>query len=110
MAQYDTPIWVPSKGDLQLSPMAKFKDFASRKSNRKFTGYHELHAWSVNPETAGDFWMALFEFLEMNATVHPSKAFEPVSDLIPSVLVPLLTGGNAALRQNVSQSKILSRG
>jgi len=51
---------------------------ASKKTGRDFASYDELHEWSVIAETAGDFWMMLFEFLDMGASVPPAKAFEPV--------------------------------
>lgn len=74
-----SPIWTPSKYDLTQSSMTTFRDFSSKKAGITFKDYHSLHAWSVHPDTAGHFWMLLFEFLDMGATVQPEKAFEPVS-------------------------------
>jgi acetoacetyl-CoA synthetase len=52
--------------------MAKFRDFSAKKYGITFND------WLVNPDTAGDFWMALFEFLDIRVTKQPSRAFEPV--------------------------------
>ncbi|CZR52475.1 related to Acetoacetyl-CoA synthetase [Phialocephala subalpina] len=73
------PLWKPSHDDLTKSSLARFRNMVSEKTGRTFTTYDDLHEWSVNPETAGDFWMMLFEFLNMDASVPPAKAFEPVS-------------------------------
>jgi acetoacetyl-CoA synthetase len=79
MESHAIPLWTPSHDDLTKSPMAQFRDMVSKKTGRVFTTYHDLHDWSVDPETAGDFWMMLFGFLNMGASVLPTKAFEPVS-------------------------------
>ncbi|OCK75425.1 acetoacetyl-synthase [Lepidopterella palustris CBS 459.81] len=57
--------------------MAKFKDYANKRYALSLKTYPELHAWSVHPDTAGDFWMALFDFLDMGPTTPPTSAFEP---------------------------------
>ncbi len=62
-----------------MSSMAKFRDYCNHKYGISLAGYHELHGWSVDPATASDFWMALFEFLDMGATVKPTKVFAKVS-------------------------------
>jgi acetoacetyl-CoA synthetase len=59
--------------------MAKFRDFCNHKYRINLTGYDELHNWSVDSATASDFWMALFEFLDMGAIVKPTKVFAKVS-------------------------------
>ena len=78
MALYDAPIWTPSEEDLQRSSMAKFRDLSAKRYGVTFNDYYALHNWSVNPDTAGDFWMALFEFLDIRVTKQPTRAFGPV--------------------------------
>jgi acetoacetyl-CoA synthetase len=73
------PIWVPGRDDLTVSPMAHFRDLAKVRTRRNFASYRELHDWSVDQRTAGDFWMLLFEFLGMGESIKPRKAFEWVS-------------------------------
>jgi len=77
MAASDVAIWTPREDDLRRSPMARLRDLASTKYGIQFNTYHDLHAWSVDPKTAGDFWLTLFEFVDMKASVKPTKAFEP---------------------------------
>ncbi|KAH6718659.1 acetoacetyl-synthase [Leptodontidium sp. MPI-SDFR-AT-0119] len=77
MANHSAPLWEPSHDDFTNSSMARFRDAASKRTGRTFASYRDLHDWSVNPDTAGDFWMILFEFLDMGSSVPPIKAFEP---------------------------------
>jgi acetoacetyl-CoA synthetase len=71
------PIWSPKEADLKSS-MAKFRDFCNGKYGIALSEYHDLHAWSVNPKTASNFWMALFEFLDVGATIQPTRALMEV--------------------------------
>ena len=79
MASHDTAIWVPGRKDLTLSPMARFRDLAKARTGRRFESYYELHDWSVDQGTAGEFWMLLFEFLGMGESRKPKKSFKSVS-------------------------------
>jgi acetoacetyl-CoA synthetase len=83
-------IWQPSEDNLKHSSMARFKDFAAKRSGRSFADYHQLYEWSVNPDTAADFWMALWSFLDLKASTQPIKAFEPVRESIFMYLHALL--------------------
>ncbi|KAF2491726.1 acetoacetyl-synthase [Lophium mytilinum] len=78
MAQQRAPIWRPSHEDLNDSAMARFRDYSNERYHLSMKSYSELHAWSISPNTAGDFWLALFDFLDMRATAPPRAAFEPV--------------------------------
>lgn len=78
MADPNPVIWIPSAEELQSSPLAKFRDAVNSKYGLALRNYDDIHAWSVNPKTAGDFWMVLFDFLDMGATKAPLKAFEKV--------------------------------
>lgn len=55
-------IWIPSAEELKNSSLAKFRDVVNSKYGLALKNYDDIHAWSVNPKTAGDFWMALFSF------------------------------------------------
>ncbi len=79
MQSLRNPIWTPTEADLTMSSMAKFRDYCNHKYGISLAGYNELHGWSVDPATASDFWMALFEFLDMGATAKPTKVFAKVS-------------------------------
>ncbi|RSL87766.1 hypothetical protein CEP52_015422 [Fusarium oligoseptatum] len=69
-------IWSPSEYDLTRSNLARFRDLVNKKYGLFLNTYHDIHKWSVDPATAGDFWMELFDFLEMRASKPPLKAFE----------------------------------
>ncbi|OCL02148.1 acetoacetyl-synthase [Glonium stellatum] len=71
MTQGRAPIWQPKHDDLHSSAMAKFKNYVNKRYGLSLKNYLELHAWSVDAETAGDFWLALFNFLDMRATNPP---------------------------------------
>lgn len=81
MSENDNPvIWNPSKDDLTRSPLARFRDHANEKYRLSLRSYDELHGWSVNPKTAGAFWIELFLFLDLKATTLPTQTFETVSN------------------------------
>ncbi|RMJ08334.1 hypothetical protein CDV36_012039 [Fusarium kuroshium] len=69
-------IWSPSEYDLTRSNLARFRDLVNKKYGLFLNTYHDIHKWSVDPATAGDFWMELFDFLEMRASKPPLRAFE----------------------------------
>lgn len=71
-------IWIPSAEELKNSSLAKFRDVVNSKYGLALKNYDDIHAWSVNPKTAGDFWMALFSFLDIGASKAPQKAFPKV--------------------------------
>jgi acetoacetyl-CoA synthetase len=73
--------------------MAKFRDYANKRYRKSLKSYPELHAWSTDPITAGDFWLALFDFLDMGATAPPTSACEPVR--ISSIYVSRVAQGFA---------------
>lgn len=78
MADRNPIIWVPSSYELHSSPLAKFRDWVNHRYQLRLKTYHDIHAWSVHPHTAGDFWMALFDFLDLGVSKAPSAPFEKV--------------------------------
>lgn len=58
--------------------MARFMHAVNRKYKLKLQNYSQLHAWSVDPRDRADFWLALFEQLELKTSIPPLKAFEKV--------------------------------
>lgn len=72
-------VWAPSVRDLQDSPLARFRDAVNKRYNLALSTYKDIHAWSVGPETRGDFWIAAFDFLDLGAIKAPSRAFINVS-------------------------------
>ncbi|KAM5346086.1 hypothetical protein ACJ41O_009091 [Fusarium nematophilum] len=78
-------VWTPSEHDLTKSSLARFRDIINGKYGLQLRTYHDLHAWSVDPSTAGEFWMELFNFLDMGASKPPARAFDRASrDMYPS--------------------------
>ncbi|KAH6697412.1 acetoacetyl-synthase [Plectosphaerella plurivora] len=77
-------VWSPSKHDLTSSSLARFKSIVNEKYDLKLESYNDIHRWSVDPSTAGDFWMELFEFLDLGASEPPRRAFAGVNDMFPS--------------------------
>ncbi|KAF5026980.1 hypothetical protein F66182_1010 [Fusarium sp. NRRL 66182] len=69
-------VWSPSKHDLTMSSLARFRDIVNEKYGLHLRTYSDLHRWSVDAATAGDFWMELYDFLDMGASKPPTRAFE----------------------------------
>jgi acetoacetyl-CoA synthetase len=72
-------IWRPGRYELEESPMARFIQAVNKKHNLKLQGYPQLHVWSVDPNSRADFWMTLFEHLDIKVSTPPDRAFENVS-------------------------------
>lgn len=90
MSEVNNPIvWEPSVYDLTRSPLAKFRNRINKKYKLFLNSYADLHDWSVNPATAGDFWMELFDALDMRATKQPSRAFANEIDVRYSSIAPI---------------------
>ncbi|RSL58710.1 hypothetical protein CEP54_007600 [Fusarium duplospermum] len=78
-------VWTPLDHDLTKSSLARFRGIVNKKYRLRLRTYYDLHEWSVDPSTAGDFWMELFNFLEMGASEPPTRAFDQDSrDMYPS--------------------------
>ena len=75
------PLWIPSESRTKNSNFSKYYDFLKSEYNLSFTGYNELHSWSVNDiET---FWESIWKF---SVIIH-SKPYKRILDkrIIPGV-------------------------
>ncbi|OGU66830.1 MAG: acetoacetate--CoA ligase [Ignavibacteria bacterium RBG_16_36_9] len=75
------PLWIPSESRTKNSNFSKYYDFLKKEYNLSFTGYNELHSWSVNDiET---FWESIWKF---SVIIH-SKPYKRILDkrIIPGV-------------------------
>lgn len=79
MAEANPVIWAPSVRDLQDSSLARFRDAVNKRYDISLNTYEDIHAWSIDPKTREEFWMATFEFLDLRAIKSPSKTFIGVS-------------------------------
>lgn len=72
-ASHPIALWTPQlnsgQGLRSLIRLANSRHHLSIKS------YDELHAWSTNPTTSNDFWLLLFDFLEILSDKKPVCAF-----------------------------------
>lgn len=70
----------------------------NRKRRLNLRNYAELHSWSTDPQTAGDFWVDLFEFEQLKKGLNPTKS---MADLVSAsqneCLSPQLTGQNVPM-------------
>ena len=56
----DTPLWTPDPAQIADLPIAAFTAEAGRRSDRGFSDYDALHAWSV--AEPGAFWDLVWDF------------------------------------------------
>ncbi|MGX1096962.1 acetoacetate--CoA ligase [Amorphus sp. MBR-141] len=56
----DQPLWTPSKERMADAAMTAFMGFAGERAGRRFEGFDDLHAWSV--DDLGGFWSAVWDF------------------------------------------------
>ncbi|KAH8805368.1 putative acetyl-CoA synthetase [Xylogone sp. PMI_703] len=68
------PLYRPPK-DCSHFEIEKFREFVSRKIGRHIASYDELHQFSVTDQNT--FWMLLWKYLDIKASVHPSRAISP---------------------------------
>ncbi len=74
-------LWIPSESKTKNSNFSKYYEFLKKEYNLSFTGYNELHSWSVNDiET---FWESIWKF---SVIIH-SKPYKRILDkrIIPGV-------------------------
>ncbi|KAH6955732.1 acetoacetyl-synthase [Ilyonectria sp. MPI-CAGE-AT-0026] len=86
MDQDHSVIWTLGRRETNSSSMARFMDVVNKKYNLSIASYRELHAWSVGVKTANNFWLTLFDFLDLRPTVPPTRALE--ADDLPMFPTP----------------------
>src|SRR5437868_5636563 len=57
------PLWVPSQGSIEASPMYAFMQACNRDHRLAMASYPDLHAWSVSEREA--FWPSVWDFCEV---------------------------------------------
>ncbi|KAL7907644.1 putative acetyl-CoA synthetase [Trichoderma velutinum] len=67
-----SPVYVPPSG--LHTHMDDFREFISKKHLLNLSSYNELHQFSV--ERANDFWLSLWQYLQVQASVHPLMAVD----------------------------------
>ncbi|KIX06976.1 acetoacetate-CoA ligase [Rhinocladiella mackenziei CBS 650.93] len=67
-----TPTYLPPAG--LWTPLDEFRACVNQKYNLRLTTYADLHAFSVS--RLNDFWMTLWDFSGIKASVHPVKAID----------------------------------
>ncbi|KIX95811.1 uncharacterized protein Z520_08519 [Fonsecaea multimorphosa CBS 102226] len=78
----ETPLYTPPPGN--RTALDDFKSNVNRSHGLQLQTYEDLHAFSIN--RLNDFWMAIWRFLDIKASVHPQKA---VNENIPIDQFPL---------------------
>ncbi|KIW85993.1 acetoacetate-CoA ligase [Fonsecaea pedrosoi CBS 271.37] len=94
------PTYVPPPG--LRTQLDDFKDVVNRKYGLNLESYADLHRFSVT--RLNDFWMTVWEFAGVKASVHPSKAIEDdnaVIDEFPS----FFKGAQLNLAENLLDPK-----
>ena len=68
------PLWIPSESRIKNSNFSNYYDFLKSEYHLSFTGYNELHSWSVTHiET---FWESIWKF---SGIIH-SKPYKRILD------------------------------
>ena len=65
-------LWTPSSEDGQN--IKRFIALANERHSINLKTYDELHQWSTDAESAEQFWLLLFDFLEIKSNHKPTKA------------------------------------
>jgi acetoacetyl-CoA synthetase len=63
------PLWVPSQGSIEASPMYAFMQACNRDHRLAMASYPDLHAWSVSEREA--FWTSVWDFCEVKGERGP---------------------------------------
>ncbi len=59
----EIPLWTPSAERIAAAPLTAFIAEANNRSGRSFSGYTDLHAWSVTDREA--FWDLIWDFCDI---------------------------------------------
>jgi len=58
-----TPVWEPSRGDIERSSLTRYANWLAHERGVKTDGYHELWQWSVSDPEA--FWGSIWDYFEV---------------------------------------------
>lgn len=67
----------PAASQARLSLIQDFRDFASRKTGRRFVDFEDLHQWSVT--YPGEFWQAVWEYDRLESPTRVDFVVEGAS-------------------------------
>lgn len=67
-------LWRPKHG--RKSEVDRLCQFINNRHGLRLTNYAELHAYSIADETASDFWVDLFLFMDMKSDKVPSYSYK----------------------------------
>ena len=71
------PIWVPNpKVPKNIDAFRQQVNQTLSPSQTQLQNYRDVHAWSIDPKTAPDFWRQLFLFENLKAGVVPERIMQ----------------------------------
>lgn len=73
MADVVAPRKLWQNADPSQTNIDKFRRQVNTRRQLALKNYADLHAWSIDPRTASDFWAELFEFEGLSRHAVPTK-------------------------------------
>ncbi|EXJ87220.1 acetoacetate-CoA ligase [Capronia epimyces CBS 606.96] len=72
MSSPPTKVW--EHPDISSTQIESFRKLANERHGLNLRDYHDLWRWSTEKESLNDFWLLLWEFTQVRASVHPTYA------------------------------------
>ncbi|KAK5445143.1 hypothetical protein LTS15_010234 [Exophiala xenobiotica] len=72
MSQSLTKLW--QHPDIEATTIESFRRLANARHHLSLNDYHDLWRWST--ESLNDFWMLVWEFTKVQASIHPTYAIK----------------------------------
>ncbi|KAK7905506.1 hypothetical protein LTR67_000229 [Exophiala xenobiotica] len=72
MSQNLTKLW--KHPDIEATAIESFRRLANERHHLSLNDYHDLWRWST--ESLNDFWMLVWEFTKVQASIHPTYAIK----------------------------------
>jgi len=69
----EEPMFVPPNPEEKN--VEKFRREINRKRGINLTDYHDLHAYSVHPDTIEDFWQDVWDYVDIKASQLSKTVF-----------------------------------
>ena len=66
MAETEKPAFIPSNPN--NANVEQFRREINRKRGLDLSDYHDLHAYSIHPMTAQNFWQDVWDFVDIKAS------------------------------------------